>query len=93
MYIKFLFYESIIFISFFILNFYQNKSLGPPFTKTDLIAILISLPTYMFLFILSVKWFARFDTISIKNKILVSILAIIISGFITGFIMKIPYKN
>ncbi|MBT2701142.1 hypothetical protein J7E79_28055 [Bacillus sp. ISL-40] len=87
-YFKFLFYEFILFSLLVILNHYLDGYLNPPFTKVDLIASIISLSIYVVVFILLGKLYKRFYTISLRNKILLSIPTFIIAGLITGIIMS-----
>jgi hypothetical protein len=87
-YFKFLFYEFILFSLLVILNHYLDGYLNPPFTKVDLIASLISLLIYVVVFILLGKLYKQFYTISLRNKILLSIPTFIIAGLITGIIMS-----
>lgn len=87
-YIKFLFYEFMLFSSLVIVNHYLDGYLNPPFTKVDLIVSIVSLCIFMVFFILLGKLYKRFYTISLRNKILLSILTFIIAGLITGIIMS-----
>lgn len=85
-YVKFLFFEFILFSLLVIVNHFLNGYLNPPFTKVDLIASIFSLSFFAFFFILMGKLYKRFDTISIRNKILLSIPTFIIAGLVTGII-------
>lgn len=87
-YLKFLFYESILFSLLVIVNYYLDGYLNPPFTKDDLIASIISLSIFVVFFTLLGKLYKRFYTISLRNKILLSIPTFIIAGLITGIIMS-----
>ncbi|SMQ80966.1 hypothetical protein SAMN05444673_4063 [Bacillus sp. OV166] len=87
-YFKFLFYEFILFSLLVIVNHYLDGYLNPPFTKVDLIASIISLSIFVAFFILMGKLYKRFDTISLRNKILLSIPTFIIAGLVTGIIMS-----
>ncbi|OLS33338.1 hypothetical protein BTR25_26500 [Bacillus sp. MRMR6] len=69
-------------------NHYLDGYLNPPFTKVDLIASIISLSIFVVFFILLGKLYKRFYTISLRNKILLSIPTFIIAGLITGIIMS-----
>ncbi|QFT89800.1 hypothetical protein FIU87_14145 [Bacillus sp. THAF10] len=87
-YFKFLFYEFILFSLLIIINYYLDGYLNPPFTKVDLIAGIISLSIFAVFFTLLGKWYKRFYTISLRNKILLSIPTFIFAGLITGIIMS-----
>jgi hypothetical protein len=87
-YFKFLFYEFMLFSSLVIVNHYLDSYLTPPFTKVDLIASIISLCIFVVFFILLGRLYKLFYTISLRNKILLSIPTFIIAGLITGIIMS-----
>jgi hypothetical protein len=87
-YFKFLFYEFILFSLIVIVNYYLDGYLNPPFTKVDLIASIISLSIFVVFFVLLGKLYKRFYTISLRNKILLTIPTCIIAGLVTGIIMS-----
>jgi hypothetical protein len=87
-YLKFLFYEFILFSLLLILNYSLDGYLEPPFTTVDLIASIIALSIFAVFFTLSSKLNKRFYTISLRNKILLSIPTFIIASLITGIIMS-----
>lgn len=58
-----------------------------PFIKGGYLAILITLVIYVVLIFLLIKLFERFDTISFKRKILLSIANLFISGLVTNVII------
>ncbi|WP_191561264.1 hypothetical protein [Metabacillus idriensis] len=88
-YLKFLFYEFILFSLLVILNYYLDGYLNPPFTNVDLVASIISLSIFAaFFYTLFDKLYKRFYTISLRNKILLSIPTFIIAALMTGIIMS-----
>ncbi|SOC24592.1 hypothetical protein SAMN05880501_11762 [Ureibacillus xyleni] len=86
-YLKFLFYEMILFSPFFILNFYESIYPNSPFTQGGFLNLTLTLLIYAVLIGLLIKLFLRFNTISFKRKILLSIPNLFLSGLIIGIIM------
>lgn len=76
-YFRFFVFQSILFSVFFVLNFYFNEYISPPFTRVDLTAtcifvllsILVSKPIS--------KFYKHFSTIRFRIKVLFSIPAFI----------------
>ena len=86
--VKFLIQESILFGLIIIVNYFYDIHLGPPFTKVDVIASVICLPILGYLLFLAFTLFKRFDSISLKSKIILSILNFIIIAFMIGIIFS-----
>lgn len=87
-YIKFFVFEFILFALLVIVNYFFDGYLKHPFTKVDLIAIIIFLPVLGCLLFMLTKLFKKFDDITVKNKIILSIPAFIITVFFLGIILS-----
>ncbi len=87
-YLKFLFYEFILFSLLVILNYYLDGYLNPPFTEVDLVVTIISISIFVVFFTLLARLYKQFYTISLRKKILLSIPTFLIAGIITGIIMS-----
>lgn len=87
-YFKFLIQESILFGLIIIVNYFYDINLGPPFTKTDVIASIICLSILGYLLFLLFTLFKRFDNIVLKNTIILSIPNFIITALVIGIIFS-----
>ncbi len=87
-YFKFLFYEFILFSLIIIVNYLFDGYFQHPFTRVDLIAGVIFLPVLVCLLFVLTKLFKRFNAISVRNKIILSIPTFIITVFVIGIILS-----
>lgn len=87
-YFKFMFYEFILFGLIIIVNYFYDSYLNPPFTTVDLIASIIFLPILGYLLFLLIKLFKQFHTITVKNKVLLSIPTFVITALMIGIILS-----
>jgi hypothetical protein len=69
-------------------NFYLDSYISKPFTYTDLLAIIIGISILIPIFYLSDKLKKRLKSISLFNKISLSILAFFIVIIFTGIITE-----
>ncbi|RBP89960.1 hypothetical protein DFO70_11065 [Cytobacillus firmus] len=88
-YFRFCFYQFFLFSIFFFININLDKYISKPFTRVDLIAICISVPILIILFIAVSKIYRRFEVIRLQNKIFISIPIFIISVLCVGFLEQL----
>lgn len=82
--IKYFFLQFVLFCIIILSGFFLDKYISKPFTYVDLLAIVITFPILMFFLKLSGKLKNRLTSMRSFNKILLSILAIIIATVFTG---------
>ncbi|MEK5062506.1 hypothetical protein [Cytobacillus sp. FSL R5-0596] len=70
----------------FVLNIRLDQYISRPFTRIDFIAICISVPVLIIIFIVISKLYRPFDVIRLRNKIFISIPVFILSVFYAGFL-------
>lgn len=85
-YIKFCLYQFFLFSALFVLNIRFDQYISRPFTRVDFIAICISVPVLIIIFIVISKLYRHFDAIRLRNKIFISIPVFILSVFFIGFL-------
>ncbi|WP_071458869.1 hypothetical protein [Bacillus massilinigeriensis] len=89
--ITFAFSQSLFFAIIILINYVSDPYLGSPFTVVDLVVILLSMLTYITLFKINMKIYARFSSVSLKNKIGLSILgfilAVLVLGYLDGYVI------
>lgn len=90
-YFRFCFYQFFLFSTLFFMNINFDKYISKPFTRVDLIAICISVPILIILFIAVSKLYRRFEDIRLRNKILISIPIFIISVLLAGFLEQLYF--
>lgn len=90
-YFRFCFYQFFLFSTLFFMNINFDKYISKPFTRVDLIAICISVPILIILFIAVSKLYRRFGVIRLRNKILISIPIFIISVLLAGFLEQLYF--
>jgi hypothetical protein len=78
-YAKFLGYQFILVTGILVVNTYADRYISHPFTRVDLIAILISLPLFVLLVSLISLLYRRFNSIRLRNRILLTIAAFILA--------------
>ncbi|SFK33222.1 hypothetical protein SAMN04487936_11191 [Halobacillus dabanensis] len=91
LYLTFLFYECLLFGSAIIVNYFYDSYLRPPFNRVDVIASVIFLPILGLIFYLLTRLFKRFDVLSTKKKLLLSIPAFIISAMVSSLLLGIVF--
>ncbi|WP_209437853.1 hypothetical protein [Mesobacillus selenatarsenatis] len=84
-YVRYSFYQFILFCSFFVLNIIFDHYVSNPFTRVDTIAILIGIPVVFLILLLQSKLYKRFDSIKMWKKIMISIPILIISISFVGY--------
>ncbi len=90
--VRFLIYQFIFCNTFFIINFYLDKYISKPFTRVDLIATCINILIVTLLVILSNKLYKPFKSIRLRNKILLSIPAVILAILFIGLLENIWFE-
>ncbi len=90
-YFRFCFYQFFLFSICFFININLDKYISKPFTRVDLIAICISMPILIILFIAVSKLYRRFEVIRLRNKIFISIPIFIISVLLAGFLGQLYF--
>lgn len=90
--VRFFIYQFILFGTLLVLNVYSDKYISKPFTRVDLIAICISAPIAIIIVNLVIKVYLRFNTIRLRNTILLSILAIISAFIFIGLMESIWFE-
>lgn len=88
---RFCFYQFFLFSILFVIYINFDKYISKPFTRVDLIAICISVPVLIILFIVVSKLYSRFEVISLRNKIFISIPIFIISTLFIGFLEQLYF--
>lgn len=90
-YFRFCFYQFFLFSTLFFMSINFDKYISKPFTRVDLIAICISVPILIILFVAVSKLYRRFEVIRLRNKILISIPIFIISVLLAGFLEQLYF--
>ena len=86
--IKYLGIQCLLIGMIILINFYLDSYISKPFTYTDLLAIIIGISILIPIFYLSDKLKKRLKSISLFNKISLSILAFFIVIIFTGIITE-----
>ena len=86
--LRFLIYQFLLFFSLMVVSVFSDKYISKPFSTTDLVAILVTAPLYLLIFRLSQWLFRHFDTMQIRGKILLSLIA-----FILAFLFIVLFEN
>ncbi|MCM2587809.1 hypothetical protein NDQ53_00640 [Rossellomorea marisflavi] len=85
LYIRYMFYQSLLFTVIVIMNYYLDPYLTPPFTMVDVAAILVSL-LVLFVVMMVVKLYRPFKGLRYRTKFLLSVPAFLltIAYFVLG---------
>ncbi|MFK2825364.1 hypothetical protein QYG89_06640 [Bacillus sp. B190/17] len=84
--------QLILFSAMFVANVYFDEYISPPFTRVDFIAICLSLPFFIIFFALIDKPYKRFQSIRLRYKIVLSILAFIMGVLLIGFLENVWFE-
>ncbi len=85
-YIKFFFFQFILISCLFYINFYTDKYISNPFSREDLIGIVLGILQIPF-FLLIFKVFTRFNFISKTVRVFLSLLSGLFSALIIGMLL------
>lgn len=88
---KFLSYQYLLVTAILVVNIYADRYISHPFTRVDLLAILISLPLFISLISLISLLYHRFNSIRLRNRILLTIAAFILAVVSIAIIENIWY--
>lgn len=86
LYIRYMFYQSLLFTVIVIMNYYLDPYLIPPFTIVDATAILVSLSALFVVMLVVVKLYRPFKGLRYQTKFLLSVPAFLltIAYFVLG---------
>ncbi|MGX1265971.1 putative membrane protein [Rossellomorea marisflavi] len=86
LYIRYMFYQSLLFTVIVIMNYYLDPYLTPPFTIVDATAILVSLLALFVVMLVVVKLYRPFKGLRYRTKFLLSVPAFLltIAYFVLG---------
>ncbi|MDR4938465.1 hypothetical protein RGU11_18955 [Rossellomorea marisflavi] len=86
LYIRYMFYQSLLFTVIVIMNYYLDPYLTPPFTMVDATAILVSLLVLFVVMLVVVKLYRPFKGLRYRTKFLLSVPAFLlaIAYFVLG---------
>lgn len=86
LYIRYMFYQSLLFTVIVIMNYYLDPYLTPPFTIVDATAILVSLSALFVVMLVVVKLYRPFKGLRYRTKFLLSVPAFLltIAYFVLG---------
>lgn len=85
----FFIFQSVLFSLFFVVNFYFDEYISPPFTRIDLIASCIFLLLAMLVSKPIIHFYRHFSTIRLRIKFLLSIPAFISATLLGGFFLSL----
>jgi hypothetical protein len=89
---KFIIYQFLLFSVALVTNVFFDKHIGPPLDFTDLISLIISIPIYIFVAFLIKKLYKRHNTVSLRNKIPLSILSLISSIIFLAVLERVWFE-
>ena len=86
LYLRYVFYQSLLFTVIVIMNYYLDPYLTPPFTMVDATAILVSLLVLFVVMTLVVKLYRPFKGVRYRTKFFLSVPAFLlaIAYFVLG---------
>ena len=84
-YLRYSFYQFLLFCTFFVLNIIFDHYVNYPFTRVDTIAIVIGISVVFLILLLQSRLYKRFDSIKMRKKIMISIPILIISISFVGY--------
>lgn len=87
-YFRFFIYQFILFSAVIVSNFYLDQYISTPFTAIDLIAIVIGILIFVLVVYLITKFYKNSNSIRLRNKILLSIPAVILAILLIGLLTK-----
>lgn len=94
LYVKFCFYQFLLFSLLFVVNIVMEPYANEHFTRKDFIAMIITIPILLMIFSNIDKLFRKFHNIRWLQKILISIPVFILSALFIGYIVhSIPFIN
>ncbi|KQU63112.1 hypothetical protein ASG66_01480 [Bacillus sp. Leaf406] len=79
LYIRYMFYQSLLFTVIVIMNYYLDPYLTPPFTMVDVAAILVSLLVLFVVMMVVVKLYRPFKDVRYRTKFLLSVPAFLLT--------------
>ncbi|MDW4525237.1 hypothetical protein R3398_02480 [Rossellomorea marisflavi] len=86
LYLRYVFYQSLLFTVIVIMNYYLDPYLTPPFTMVDAAAILVSLLVLFVVMMVVVKLYRPFKDVRYRTKFFLSVPAFLltIAYFVLG---------